>query len=67
MRVLQFILLKIQLNEVYQYGKKPAGVNITYDNNRIKQFHKVEYLGCYLDANLSEEPMAMKSLKRINA
>ena len=37
--------------------------NITYDNNRIKRFHTVEYLGCYLDANLSEKSMAVKSLK----
>ena len=26
-------------------------LNITYDNNRIKQFYLVEYLDCYLDAN----------------
>ena len=26
-----------------------------YDNNKIKQFHVVEYLGCCLDANLSGE------------
>ena len=43
------------------------GLNITYKNNRIKQFNIVEYLGCYLDANLSGESMAMKSLKKINA
>ena len=30
-----------------------------YDN-RTKQFHIVEYLGCYLDANLNGESMAMK-------
>ena len=39
---------------------------LTYDNNRIKQFHIVEYLGCYLGANLSKESVAMKSLKKIN-
>ena len=42
-------------------------LNIIYDNNRIKQFHIVEYLGSYLDANLSVESMAMKVLKKINA
>ena len=42
------------------------GLNITYDNNRIKQFHIIEHLGCYLDANVSGESMAMKSLKKIN-
>ena len=41
--------------------------NITYDNNRINRFHTVEYLGCYLDVNLSEKSMAVKSLKEINA
>ena len=29
-------------------------LNITYKNNRIKQFDILEYLGCYLDAHLSE-------------
>ena len=29
----------------------------------MKQFYVVEHLGCYLDANLSEESMAMASLK----
>ena len=41
--------------------------NITYNNNRRKQFNIVEYLGCYLDANLSGESMTTKSLKKINA
>ena len=40
--------------------------NITYDNSRIKQYHMIEYLGCCLDTNLSGEPMAMKSLSKIN-
>ena len=47
--------------------KNLIGLNITYDNNRIKQFHIAEYLGCYLDPNLSKESMALKSLKKINA
>ena len=29
-------------------------LNITYKSNRIKQFDILEYLGCYLDAHLSE-------------
>ena len=40
---------------------------IIYKNSIIKQFHIVEYIGCYLDANISRESMAMKSLKKINA
>ena len=42
-------------------------LNITYENNRTKQFHIVEYLECYLDANLSGKSMAIKSFKKINA
>ena len=38
-----------------------------FDNNRIKQFHTLEYLGCYLETNLSEESMAIKPNKKINA
>ena len=41
-------------------------LNIIFDNNRIKQFHIAEYNGCYLDANLSGESTAMKSLKKTN-
>ena len=45
--------------------KNLPGLNITCDNNRVKQFHMVEYLDCYLDANLSGESISMKSLKKI--
>ena len=38
-------------------------LNITYDNNRIKQFLKVEYNGCF-DANLSGESIVVKLLRR---
>ena len=41
-------------------------LNITYNNNRIKQYRMVEYLGCCLDANLSGESMAVKSVRKIN-
>ena len=47
--------------------RKKTCQSITYDNNRMKQFHKVECLGYYLDTNLSGESMIMKSLKKINA
>ena len=37
------------------FGKEKTlpGLNITFDINRIKQFHIEEYLDYYLDANLS--------------
>ena len=41
--------------------KNLSGLNITYDNNTIKQFHIEEHLGFYLDINFSGESMAMKS------
>ena len=52
---------------VFSKNKNMSELNITYVNNRIKQFHIVEYLGCYLDANFSGGSMAMKSHKKINA
>ena len=53
----------------FQYGKKLTNLlelNVTYDNNRIKQYHMVEDLGCCFDAYLSGESMAMKSFRKIN-
>ena len=41
-------------------------LNITYNNNRIKQNCMVEYLGCCLEANLNGESTAIKSLWTIN-
>ena len=41
-------------------------LNITYNNNRIKQYRMLEYLGGCLDVNLSGESMGMKSLRKIN-
>ena len=58
--------MKIKLNAFFSVKKKLPELHITYENNRIKQFQIVEYLGCYLDANLCGESMAMKSLKKIN-
>ena len=43
------------------------GLNITYDNNKIKEFDLVKQFGCYLDAKLSGKSMEMKSLKKISA
>ena len=64
----KFILLKIKINALLSVRKKKLpGLNITYDEIRIKQFHIAEYLGCSLDANLSGEPMEINSLKEINA
>ena len=60
----QFILMKIKLNAFFLVRKKTCQ---TKESNGRKQIHIVEYLGCYLDANLSGESMAMKSLKKINA
>ena len=48
-----------------QRGKNLPELNIISDNNGIKQFHIVEYLGCYLEASLSGKFMAMKSFKKI--
>lgn len=50
----------------FQLGKIAVlGLNITFNNNRIKQF-QIEYLGCCLNANLSEKSMKIKSHKKIN-
>ena len=43
------------------------GLNITYDNNKIKEFDLVKQFGCYLDAKLSGKSMEMKSLKKVSA
>ena len=39
---------------------------MVYYNNKTKQYHIVEHLGCYLDGKLSGESMAIKSLTQIN-
>ena len=51
---------------LFNRDKNLPEFNITYNNNRIKQYRMVEYLGCCLDTNLSGESMAMKSLRKIN-
>ena len=50
----------------FQWEKTLLELNLAYDNNR-KKFHILEYLGSYLNANLSWEPIAMKYLREINA
>ena len=63
----QFILVTIKQNAFFSVGiKNLLELNITYNNNRIKQYGIAEYLGCCLDANLTGESMAMKSLRKIN-
>ena len=37
---------------------------MTYDNNRIKQFHMEEFIGSFLDANVIGESMLMNALRR---
>ena len=46
--------------------KKDINLNIRYGKVHIKQYHTVLYLGCVLDENLSEEPMALQVIKKIN-
>ena len=50
---------------LFSRDKNLPELNIAYNNNRIKQYHTVEYLGCCLDANLSGESMAIKSIRKI--
>ena len=40
--------------------------NITRNENKIKQYSVVEYLGCLLYENMSGELMAKRALKKIN-
>ena len=50
---------------LFRKEKNLLRLNMTYKNNRMKQFNMVEFLGCCLEANLNGEFMAMKSLKKI--
>ena len=51
---------------LFSRDKNLSELSITYNNNRIKQYRLVEFLGCSLDANLNRESMVMKSLRKIN-
>ena len=42
-------------------------LNITYQGIDIKQNSQVTYLGCILDETMSGEPMAYKTIKKINS
>ena len=54
--------VKLKLNAIFQFLSKLLDFNITCNNNRIKQNHPLEYL----EANVSGESMAIKSLKTSN-
>ena len=58
----------ITLNVFYSKTEKKQyhALNITRNENKIKQYSVVEYLGCLLDENMSEESMAKRALKNIN-
>ena len=51
---------------LFSRDKNLPELNITYNNDRIKQYRMVECLGCCLDANLSGESMTMKSFRKTN-
>ena len=52
---------------LFSKKKNLPKLNISYNDIEIRQYDMVEYLGCLLDANISGESMAAKSLKKINA
>ena len=47
--------------------RKVGKLNITYQGIDIKQNTQVAYLGCILDETMSGEPMAHKTIKKINS
>ena len=47
--------------------RKGNKLNISYNDIEIKQYSKVEYLGCILDETLSGESMALHAIKKINS
>ena len=54
------------------FGSKPklrkvGKLNITYQGIGIKQNSQVNYLGCILNETMSCEPMAYKTIKKINS
>ena len=52
---------------LFSRDKNLPELNMIYNNNRIKQYRMVEYLGCCLDANFSGESMTMKYIRKISA
>ena len=45
--------------------KQYPALNISRNENKIKQYRVVEYLWCLLDENMSGESMAKKALKKL--
>ena len=62
--------LSIHFNEgkteciVFRRNENLLELIITYDNNRIKEQHMVQYHVCCLDTNLSRESRLLKSFRR---
>ena len=50
----------------FQHGKTLPEIKATYHNNRVKQHHMVKYHSKERIHNLSEEFIAMKSLRKIS-
>ena len=46
--------------------RKVGKLNITYQGIDVKQKSQVTYLGCRLDETMSGEPLAYKTIKKIN-
>ena len=42
-------------------------LNIVYNGTEIKQYEKVNYLGCILDQSLSGESMALNVIDKVNS
>ena len=47
--------------------KKVGKLNITYQGTDIKPYSQVTYLGCILDEAMSGEPVAYKTIQKINS
>ena len=47
--------------------KKAGKLNITYQGIDIKRNSQITYLGCILHETMSGEPMAYKTIKKINS
>ena len=47
--------------------KSPLKLSISYGYYSLKQYNTLEYLGCYLDSNLSGGSVAGRVLKKINS
>ena len=52
---------------LFSRGKNLPQLNITYNNNGIKQYRMIEYPACCLDPSLSGKSMAIKSLESVQS